>query len=98
NEAFDLDLSGAVDGRLGTDAVIGRIMDDDGGEIGLAELQHGMTLYRSLESVGGQAGRDLFIVRQPARSSWEVIVDEASGDLGAGQGPLVERVGNDLTT
>jgi Calx-beta domain len=69
------------------------IRDDDGGDIRLGELSHGTTLRTDLAD-----GPDLYVLEQAEGTSWEVVVDEASGDLGNGNGPLLERIAPDLTT
>jgi uncharacterized repeat protein (TIGR01451 family) len=53
------------------------------------ELLHGTRLERPLPAVVGVAG-DQFRVRQSPYSSYEVVVDGASGDLGVGDGPGLE--------
>jgi uncharacterized repeat protein (TIGR01451 family) len=63
-----------------------------------AELVDGFRLVRDLRSVGGAAGQDLYRISQKPYSSYEVVVDAASGDLGNGQGPRVERVAVDGVT
>lgn len=56
-----------------------------------AELAHGTRVERALPAAAGSGG-DLFRIRQDAHSSYEVVVDAASGDLGTGEGPALERV------
>ena len=56
-----------------------------------AELLHGTRLERALPAVVGVAG-DQFRIRQEPYSSYEVVVDGASGDLGLGAGPGLERL------
>ena len=53
------------------------------------ELLHGTRLERALPAVVGVAG-DQFRIRQSPYSSYEVVVDGASGDLGVGNGPGLE--------
>jgi hypothetical protein len=69
------------------------IADDDGGAMRVRELAHGFGQRSDLAN-----GADLYVVHQPPYSSWEVIVDEASGDLGTGAGPQLVRLFPDLTT
>jgi hypothetical protein len=69
------------------------IRDDDGGVIRVSELTSGAVRTADLTN-----GDDLYIVSQPAYSSWEVVVDEASGDVGPGTGPGLERMAADLST
>jgi uncharacterized repeat protein (TIGR01451 family) len=54
-----------------------------------AELVHGTRLERALVAASGTAG-DRFRIRQAPDSSYEVVVDGASGDLGTGDGPALE--------
>ena len=98
NETFYVNLSAAVDASIASEAIAGRILDDDGGVITVGGLGHGSAMKQDLESAGGLQDRDIYMVSQPPRTSWEVIVDQASGDLGNGQGPAVDRVASDLTT
>jgi hypothetical protein len=53
---------------------------------------------RGLAAVGGASGQALYRIRQQPYSSYEVVVDAASGDLGTGQGPLLERIAADGST
>jgi uncharacterized repeat protein (TIGR01451 family) len=58
-----------------------------------AELRHGTRERLDLAALPGPiADEDRFRIRQEPFSSYEVLVDEASGDLGAGNGPVLERV------
>jgi uncharacterized repeat protein (TIGR01451 family) len=63
-----------------------------------AELVHGLRLVRSLAATGGAADQALYRIRQQPHASYEVVVDGASGDLGVGQGPILERLGSDGST
>jgi hypothetical protein len=98
NETFHLNLRSAVDATIGVESSVARILDDDGAAIELHGLEHGDQQVRDLAPVGAAPASHLYIVTQPPRTSWEVVVDQASGDLGTGNGPAVDRVGNDLTT
>jgi hypothetical protein len=56
------------------------------------ELRHGTRERFDLAALPGPlADEDRFRMRQEPYSSYEVLVDEASGDLGAGNGPVLER-------
>ena len=78
---------------------VGTILDDDGGVFRIVELGHGSDVQADLRAQPGPvADRDLYVVPLVPFSSWEVLVEGASGDVGQGNGPLVERVGADLTT
>lgn len=93
DERFYLNLSGAADATILDPAGIGTIRDDDGGTVQIRELSHGSSTSDDLAG-----GADLFVVGLPPPSSWEVVVDESSGDVGPGDGPGLERLGNDLAT
>jgi hypothetical protein len=92
DERFYLNLQNPVDGTIGVLAGQGTILDDDGATLRLAELGHGSDVRGSFAG-----GADLYLVQVPARSSWQVVLDEASGDASNG-GPALQRVANDLTT
>ena len=96
DEFFHLDAAGAVNATLAPSSVRGRVVDDDGGGIALLEASHGAQLVRSLPS--SAQPRHLYLVAQQPRSSYEVTVDGASGDLGPGDGPALRRLAPDLTT
>jgi uncharacterized repeat protein (TIGR01451 family) len=57
----------------------------------LAELTHGTSLERSLAATPA-ARTDLFYVQQRPFSSYEVIVDSTSGDIGGADGVRLERL------
>jgi uncharacterized repeat protein (TIGR01451 family) len=62
------------------------------------ELAHGSVLRGDLRAVAGAADVDSYRMRQEPFASYEAVLDEGSGDIGAGQGPLLERVAADGTT
>jgi uncharacterized repeat protein (TIGR01451 family) len=62
------------------------------------EIAHGSQVRADLRSLGGFADEDLYRLRQEPYASYEVVVDEASGDVGLGTGPALERVGADGAT
>jgi uncharacterized repeat protein (TIGR01451 family) len=97
NETFQLALADPVDALPGSGAGTGRILDDDGAAITLLPLRHGIVRHHDLAPVGGVAARDLYLLESSPRSSYEVVVDAASGDVGRGQGPALERLAPDLT-
>ena len=63
-----------------------------------SELVHGSTLWADLESVGGVPDDDLYRIGEKRYSSYEVVVDGTSGDIGTGQGPDLDRMAWDATT
>jgi hypothetical protein len=90
------DLVAAVPGQA-----VGRgiIRDDDGGPRPLrGELKHRSSLRSDLAAPSSaQAREDLYLLSQQPYSSYEVIVDGASGDLGpAGSGPRLDLMSSDL--
>jgi uncharacterized repeat protein (TIGR01451 family) len=62
------------------------------------ELTHGTVALLDLAPPGPVADQDLFRISQKPRASYEVVVDGTSGDIGAGAGPLLERIAPDGTT
>jgi Calx-beta domain-containing protein/polymorphic membrane protein len=95
NEWFHLGLSSVTDASTSTPSVPAEIRDDDGAALVLREIGHGI----AVRTRPGPAGEDLFVLEQPRFSSWEVVLDEGSGDLGTGvSGPTLERVSGDLAT
>ena len=93
NERFYLNLLDAVDGSVADPSGTGTIVDDDGGTITLGELGHGAERRGDLAT-----GPDVFLVAQPAFTSWEVVVDGPSGDIGGASGVGLERLADDLAT
>jgi hypothetical protein len=74
------------------DTATATIVDDDGATGQIAEIAHGTRLVADLRAQPGPAAdRDVYLLAQQPYSSYEVVVDGASGDLGAA-GPLVERL------
>jgi len=61
------------------------------------ELSHGADQLHDLGSLPGP-DEDWYRLNQAPRSSYEVVVDGTSGDIGVGSGPHVQRIGPDGTT
>jgi uncharacterized repeat protein (TIGR01451 family) len=60
------------------------------------ELIHGSRLVADLRALpGATADEDRFRLAQLPHSSYEVVLDGASGDLGSGSGPGLDRVASD---
>jgi hypothetical protein len=93
DEIFYLNLTGVTDGAIGKPASGARIRDDDGGVIRLGELGHGHRLRDTF-----QGAADVYLTATPARSSWEVVLDEPSGDAGGATGPSLQRLDTDFST
>jgi uncharacterized repeat protein (TIGR01451 family) len=62
------------------------------------ELTHGAVAVYDLAAQGPVVHEDVLLISQKPRSSYEVVVDGTSGDIGAGTGPMLRRVGPDGTT
>jgi hypothetical protein len=89
DETFFVNLSAPVGGTIGDGQGVGTITDDDGGVDLGSELIHGSRQVRTFD------GPDTFAIAQRAFSSYEVVVDEASGDVV----PVgLERIASDGTT
>jgi hypothetical protein len=93
DEVFYLNLTNVVDGAVGKPATTARIRDDDGGVIRLGELSHGTAQRDTF-----QGAADVYLTATPARSSWEVVLDEPSGDAGGATGPSLQRLDTDFAT
>jgi uncharacterized repeat protein (TIGR01451 family) len=63
-----------------------------------AELVHGTDIRADLAGEGGQPDVDVYRISMKPLSSYEVVVDETSGDIGAGSGPILDRLLTDGTT
>ena len=65
----------------------------------VGELAHGATfLYDLAAQPGSAAGLDVFRISQKPYSSYEVVVDGTSGDIGTSAGPVLQRVAPDGVT
>jgi uncharacterized repeat protein (TIGR01451 family) len=63
------------------------------------ELTHGTDEVFDLAALPGPvADEDVFRIAQKPYSSYEIVIDATSGDIGAGNGPLLERVDSDGIT
>jgi uncharacterized repeat protein (TIGR01451 family) len=63
------------------------------------QLAHGAASTLDLSTPSGTLpDLDVFLLRQEPYSSYEIVVDGTSGDIGSGAGPLVQRIGPDGTT
>jgi uncharacterized repeat protein (TIGR01451 family) len=64
-----------------------------------AELTHGTDeVYDLAAQPGPVADEDVFRMNQKPYSSYEVVIDATSGDIGGASGPILERLGGDGTT
>jgi uncharacterized repeat protein (TIGR01451 family) len=70
-------------------------------DLGLSkELLHGSDERLTLEALAGPVAREeLFRVRRPPRTSWEIVVDGTSADVSGAGGALdLQLLGSDLVT
>jgi uncharacterized repeat protein (TIGR01451 family) len=64
-----------------------------------AELTHGYDRQHDLSALPGPvADQDVFRIFQQPHASYEVLLDGASADIGAGSGPLLDRLASDAST
>ena len=84
-----------------TDPVAGNGSDTEPTTVGPtteSELVQGTVAWADLESVGGVPDVDLYRIGEKPYSSYEVVVDGTSGDIGTGQGPELDRLASDATS
>ena len=90
DETFQVTLTSPSGANLGDAQAVGTISDDDATPLSGLEVAHGTRLTRDLV-----AGPDRYRIAQAPRSSYEAVVDAASGDLS----PMVmERLAADQAT
>jgi hypothetical protein len=85
NETFFVNLSNPSGAPIGDGQGLGTIVNDDGGGGGstfLTELFHGYSEIADLAPVGGAANSDFYVLSQKPGSSYEILVDATSGDIG----------------
>jgi trimeric autotransporter adhesin len=85
NETFFVNLSNAVGANIGDAQGQGTILNDDGvggGAAFVTELFHGYVEQDNLAAVGGAANTDFYSISQKPYSSYEILVDATSGDIG----------------
>jgi hypothetical protein len=76
DETFTVTLSGPNGATLADGQAVGTIGDDDAPPLAGPELSHGTALTRALTG-----GSHTYRLAQPPRTSFEVLVDAASGDV-----------------
>jgi hypothetical protein len=97
DESFNLVLSSPTNATVAVGNAPGVIIDDDGVSSRRGELGHGSAVTADLAAQPGPvADTDSYRLALPALSSWEVVVDDVSGDLAPGL--LLEHVAADNTT
>jgi hypothetical protein len=95
DETFRLDAFNPVNAQI---ADVGQftILDDDASASGREELAHGSARWADLASVGGTPDVDSYRIAQQPYSSYEVVIDGASGDVAPGL--FLERLASDGST
>ena len=95
-ETFFVNLSNASGGTIFDDQGVGTIAGGDGA----GELSHGFDKVYDLAALPGPtAAAGLFRIDQQPRSSYEIVVDATSGDIGAPGTPVaVDRLDADAAT
>ena len=97
HETFTVNLSNPVGGAIVDGTGEGTILDDDAPALSSLELTHGSRLTADLAAVPGPlADEDLYRLAQPGPSSWEIVVDEVSGDIAPGL--ALDRLAEDNST
>jgi hypothetical protein len=92
DEDFTLALSGAVNTTLAAPSGRGIVLDDDAASLSSLELTHGSRVRADLT----QGTADFYRLGQAPAASYEVVLDEASGD--AVPGLLLEHLDADNVT
>jgi hypothetical protein len=95
-ETFFVNLSNASGATIFDGQGLGTILDDDAS----AELSHGFDqMYDLAAQPGPAADTDIFRIAQQPRSSYEVVVDSTSGDIGGPGAPVsLDRITADGLT
>jgi Calx-beta domain-containing protein len=82
DETFVVNLSAPVNAAIGDGQAVGTIIDDDAPSLSKIELRHGSMLVTDLAAQPGPVpDQDFYRLGQEAVASYEVLVDDASGDV-----------------
>jgi hypothetical protein len=82
DETFLVTLSAPTNATVSDGQALGTISDDDAPSLSQDELAHGSSLVETLEALPGPLPDvDYFRIAQRPRSSYELVIDAASGDL-----------------
>jgi Zn-dependent metalloprotease len=100
NEFFNVNLSNATGATILDGLGVGTIVNDDAVNSSAArsELAHGSRVNGALVPVGTAADTEYYVMRQAANSSYEVVMDATSGDIGGASGAALDRLAADGTT
>jgi hypothetical protein len=97
DETFFVNLSSPVNATIDDGQAVGTIINDDPAPIAAIELTHGSSQTRSLGALPGPAvHRDWYRIGQKAYSSYEIVVDSTSANVGPGI--QVQRIAPDGVT
>ena len=97
DESFIVELSNATNATILDGTAGGTILDDDAPALSTLELTHGSRVTADLAAQPGPvADADHYRLAQAPYASYEVVVDEVSGDLAPGL--VVERLAEDNVT
>jgi hypothetical protein len=92
DEEFALNLAGPSNASVSDGQGVGTILDDDAPSLSMVEVSHGTDLRADMS--GGTD--DAYRISQKPFSSYEVLLDDAAGDVMPGL--LLERVASDNVT
>jgi hypothetical protein len=98
NETFLVNLGNPAGAPIGDGQGVGTIGNDDGpgGTAFVAELSHGYSEQHTLAATAGSPATRYYRIAQEPHSSYEVVVDATSGDIGPTLG--LQRMASDGTT
>jgi hypothetical protein len=97
DKTFSVSLFNPVNATILDGASEVTIVDDDAPSLSSLELTHGSRVTADLAAAPGPlADHDLYRLAQGPYSSWEIVVDEVSGD--ASPGLVLERLAEDNGT
>jgi hypothetical protein len=92
DETLLVNLSAPVNATLGVSQATGVIRNDDPGRQAAVELSHAAEQTQDLRAIAGVAATHWYRIGQKPRSSYEVVVDATSGDVGTDTGLELARV------
>jgi hypothetical protein len=98
HERFTVNLSAPTNATIVNGQAEVTILNDDAGFVSSVELAPGSEETTDLRPVGGHPAVHLYRLGQRPRSSYEVVVDATSGDVGTAAGIHLERYASDQTT
>jgi hypothetical protein len=97
DETFGLALSSPMNATAGDMQATATILDDDAPSLARLELAHGSAQWGDLAAAPGPvADVDYYRLAQAPRSSYEVVLDGASGDIAPSA--ILERIASDNVT